>query len=255
MLGIFKFFDAYNLRARVFPAMVAGLPTLALILAVVPWDRLELSHLIATVMSLTLIWAFSDFARQSGIKVEQKLGSRSTLYLWYHNNHELDSISKKRFREFMAGKLGVPAPTAEQETDDPAKADDFYAAASAWLRGATRDTKVFKILFEELMTYGARRNLLGLKKIALGMNLVVISVCASALYFEWSHPSLSNLQEKLAIVILAVFLHSIYMIFAVKKSSVLTASRAYGKQLVLSCDELMKPKSATVRRPRNVSKT
>lgn len=255
MGGIFKFFDTYNLRARVFPALVSGLPTLALLLAVVPWDRLELSHLIASAMALTLLWAFSDYARQSGLRVERKLGSRSTLYLWHHANTEIDRLSKRRYRQFMAEKLGVQAPTVNQERDTPDEANEFYEAASAWLRANTRDTKTFNILFEELMTYGARRNLLGLKKVALGMNFIVAMICASSLYFQWSHPSLSNLQEKLAIVIIAVILHSIYMIFGVTEASVLDASRAYGRQLLVSCDTLMKPKTASVKRPEKSAPT
>lgn len=251
--GIFKFFDTYNLRARVFPAMVAGLPTLALILAVVPWDRLELSHLIASAMALTLIWAFSDVARQAGLKVEVKLGSRSTLELWHRDNDEIDSITKDRVRKFMSEKLGVPAPTDEQEKIDILAADEFYDAATVWLRNNTRDTKKFKILFEELMTYGARRNLLGLKPVALLMNFVVAIACGCALYFEVNHPSLSNLHEKLAIVIVGVVFHSMYMVLAVSNLAVLAASKAYGKQLILSCDTLMSQPSTTTKRTRKAT--
>lgn len=35
-MDIFKQFDTYNLKARVFPALIAGLPTLALLFVIVP---------------------------------------------------------------------------------------------------------------------------------------------------------------------------------------------------------------------------
>lgn len=226
MLGFFQFFDAYNLRARVFPALIAGLPALALLLVVVPWDRFELSQLIAGIIALTLLWAFAHAARQAGLKVEAKIGSRATPELWHHDNSELDAITKNRFREFMSEKLGVAAPTHEIEKNDPEAANQFYAASATWLRDLTRDAKRFHILFEELITYGARRNLLGLKPVGLSMNLIVLGHNRG----PGSHPALGLYNIR------------------VNKRAVLSASRGYGRQLILSCETLMKPKAPTSRR-------
>lgn len=74
MVDLIKNFDAYSLKARVFPALIAGLPALALLFVLVPWDHLGLSHAIAAAMGFVLLFAFSDVARSRGKKIQEKLG-------------------------------------------------------------------------------------------------------------------------------------------------------------------------------------
>lgn len=247
MLGLFKQFDAYTLRARVFPALIAGLPTLVLLFVMVPWDRLDLSQVIATTMGFVLLFAFADVARRSGRKVEAKLGTRATPELWHHDNDEIDSLSKARYKTFIASKLAVNAPSAEDERANISQANQFYLSAGNWLRDNTRDTKTFKILFDELLTYGFRRNLLGLRPVALILNAIVLAFCSMALWIGWKYSAIENMPEKLILVIAAIGLHSAYMLFAVGKEPVREASKAYGKQLILSCETLMKAKAPTSR--------
>jgi hypothetical protein len=71
------------------------------------------------------------------------------------------------------------------EQNDPAAAKSFYERTGTWLRENTRDTKKFPILFNELVTYGFRRNLLGVKWPALALNLVVVLICAGLLWHRW----------------------------------------------------------------------
>jgi hypothetical protein len=73
--------------------------------------------------------------------------------------------------------LARTAPTASEEEENQADADAFYEQAGIWLRENTRDPKRFSILFNENITYSYRRNLLGLKWIALGLNLAVAVIC------------------------------------------------------------------------------
>lgn len=245
MLSVFKPFDAYTLRARVFPALIAGLPTLVLLFMLVPWNRLELSQLIASTMAVVLLFAFADVARRAGRRIEAKLGTRSTLELWHSDNSVIDRISKDRYKAFIAEQLKVKAPTAQDEASDLASANEFYQSAGNWLRDKTRDTKKFKLLFEELLTYGFRRNLLGLKPIALVMNLLVLIACGLALFFRWRYEAISYLDEKLLLTVAAAVMHSAFMILAVSKASVKEASNVYGRQLILSCEALSSaPKAA-----------
>ena len=75
MTELFNYFDAYTLKARVFPALVAGLPTLALLVVIVPWNHLGLPHITAAVAALVLLFAFADVARRTGKHVQAKLGT------------------------------------------------------------------------------------------------------------------------------------------------------------------------------------
>lgn len=235
-----KQFDTYSLKARVFPAIIAGLPTLALLFIIVPWDHLGISQAVAALMGFILIFAFADMARHRGKNIQVKLRSGETPEQWHRENTDIPETSKKLFRAYMAAQLKHEAPTAAEENITPNKANDFYRAANAWLRDRTRDTQEFSMLFGENITYGFRRNLLGLKYIAIICNILVMGLSLGILYYPPAYfQALPRLDEKLAIIMAAVFFHTMYMIIAVNKKAVLEASRTYGRQLILSCETLI----------------
>jgi len=80
-----------------------------------------------------------------------------------HSNATYDAATKARLHTFLSKKLSEPAPSTADEELDPARSRRFYARGGAWLRENTRDTKKFNVLFNENVTYGFRRNLLGLR--------------------------------------------------------------------------------------------
>lgn len=248
MVGISKHFDAYTVRARVVPALMAGLPTLAFLFLIIPWDHFSVSQAISATMAIILLVAFADLARNLGKKAERKLGTRATPEFWFRDDGTIDSVSKDRYRSFVASKLDVKAPSAEDEISDPAYAKQFYLSAGNWLRDQTRDHKKFRILADELFTYGFRRNLFGLKPVALSLNAIVLGLCliATTLPLPVELPALQS-SGRLVTAIIAVILHSAFMIFAVNKEGVREASRAYGIQLILSCETLMASTTGTPR--------
>ncbi|WP_172967002.1 hypothetical protein [Pseudomonas syringae] len=239
-MEIFSQFDTYSLKARVFPALISGLPTLILLFMLVPWDHLALSQVIAASMGLVLIFAFADMARHKGKKLQERLGTGETPNQWHRGNPDVPEGSKDRYRNFIAEQLVLPAPTPEDEQNFPQRSTDFYRSANAWLREETRDHTAYPLLFGENITYGFRRNLSGLKPTGLACNLVVLLLCAGILYFEPNYfASLPNVGEKIYLTVAAVILHSAYLTVAVNKSAVREASRAYGRQLILSCEALI----------------
>ena len=240
MMGLFKWFDPYSLKARVFPAFIAGLPSLAFLFLLIPWDHIGLSQLTAAAMGLVLLFAFADLARSTGKKVQVSLGTGETPEQWRRGNPDVAEAAKDRYRAFAAGVLKATAPTETDEREDPRRADDFYRSVGAWLREQTRDVKTFALLFGENITYGYRRNLLGLKPISIGMNCIVFLLCVGIeLYRPRYLTELMYIEEKIVIIVVAAVLHSIYMVFAVNAATVREASRAYGRQLILSCETLM----------------
>ncbi|NTG71453.1 hypothetical protein [Rhizobium rhizogenes] len=239
-MGLFKLFDAYTVRARVVPALIAGLPTLAFLFLIIPWDHFNVSQAISATMAFVLLIAFADLSRHLGKKAEAKLGTRVTPELWFRDNDGVDTISKDRYRDFISTQLGVAAPTAEMEIGDPKAARQFYLSAGTWLRDHTRDQQKFRILTDELFTYGFRRNLFGLKPVALTLNLLVLVSCVVAMTvsFRVDLPALQS-PGRLIIAVIAVIFHSGFMVLAVNKDFVLQASQAYGIQLILCCETLM----------------
>lgn len=248
MIDLFKNFDTYSLRARVFPALIAGLPTLALLFVLVPWNDIGLSQAMATAMGFVLLFAFADVARRQGKLIEARLGTGATPELWHRSNTVIANGTKDRYRAYVAKQIKLPAPTAEDEVAAPQQANDFYISAGNWIREHTRDQRKFAILFAENITYGFRRNLLGLRSVALVFNTLVLLISGAILYVRPPYfARLPNIDEKLTVVIIAVVLHSAYMPFAVRVATMREASRTYGRQLLLSCETLMKAAPATSR--------
>ena len=166
-----KLFDAYSIRARLFPAIIAAAPAFAALALLISWTSFGLSNVIASLGILVLLFALADLARARGRSIEQKLfadhGGIPSVTMFRRNDSTIDAGSKDRYRVFLAGKLAVAAPTSEDEIADLSTADTFYAQCGNWLRQSTRDPKKFALLFGENVTYGFRRNLLG-----VGMCLV-----------------------------------------------------------------------------------
>jgi|TARA_B100001059_G_scaffold15579_2_gene12701 hypothetical protein len=239
-MEVFSQFDTYSLKARVFPALISGLPLLILLFMLVPWDHLALSQVIASSIGFVLIFAFADLARHRGKKLQERLGTGETPDQWLRGNRDVPEGSKDRYRGFVAEQLALTAPTLEEEQSGSELSADFYQSANAWLREQTRDHSAYPLLFAENITYGFRRNLLGLKSIALVCNLLVLLSCAGILYFESGYfAALPNVEEKVYIAVAAALLHSAYLMTAVNELALREASRAYGRQLILSCESLM----------------
>jgi hypothetical protein len=140
-----------------------------------------LPQLAATLASGVLLFGLSDLARRVGKRLEPKLymkwGGKPSTVIMRHGNNSVDAATKASYHAFMAGKLGTKAPRRADEATKLAECDAFYERCGNWLRENTRDTKKFKILFDENVTYGFRRNLLGLKYAALIIDLVILGGC------------------------------------------------------------------------------
>ena len=204
----FKFFDAYSIRARLFPAIIAAAPALAALTLLISWKSFGLSNLIATVGILVLLFAIADFARARGRRLEGKLhaenGGIPSITMFRRSDGTIDAGSKDRYRAFLAGKLAVAVPSPADENADQAAADAFYGQCGNWLRQNTRDTKKFPILFGENITYGFRRNLLGVKMLALSLNAIVVAACMFILWrLTWDTDTPQGSRTAVVLVVAA----------------------------------------------------
>jgi hypothetical protein len=235
-----KFFDAYTIRARVFPAIIAAIPALAMLILLVSWTGFALSSGIATVGLVVIVYMFSDFARSQGRKIEPRIyalqGGKPSVTMMRRADTSLDSGMKDRYRDFLASKLGCAAPTTGEEAQNQADADAFYEQAGTWLRENTRNTKKFSILFNENVTYGYRRNLLGLRWIALGLNLAVIAICAGLLWYNAPVTLTDPFIGRVFVVLVVALIHATYILAVVNTQNVIAAARAYARQLILSTE-------------------
>lgn len=248
-----KIFDAYSLRARLFPAIIAAAPALAAIALLISWKTFELSTAIATIAIAVLLFAIADFARARGRAIEPKLyeeqGGKPSIVMFRRNDPTIDDVLKERYRNFLAAQLGVTAPTPAQEQADQAAADAFYEQCGVWLRQHTRDTKKFHLLFGENVTYGFRRNLLGVLWLAIALNVIVVVLCLVLLWrsdWNWAAP----VGHRTIVVFLIAAVHAVYVIAVARKAAVRDASRAYGREMILSCEAFLNNGPAPKPRPK-----
>lgn len=234
-----EFFDSYSRRARLFPAVIGAAPALALASIAIPWNQLGAPQVIVGLGIAVLLFSFADIARRFGLRAERAMfagtGGRPFPTVLRHRDRTIDRVSKVKYLALLAGKLGEHAPTQADEELNPAAADNFYSRCGNWLRERTRDKAAFRILFEENVTYGFRRNLYGLRPFGLFINLAVVLAC---FWFLLMANDGHTIWTLVGVLVFAV-LHALYLLFAATKKSVLDASNQYGRQLVLACESLM----------------
>jgi len=168
--------DEYVRKARLYPALltVAPLISLAVFVNQVP----ALATVVSVAAFFGIFYLMSDLARMAGKKVEVRLiaawnGLPSTRAL--RHSDEGPKTLKSRRRLQVEALTSIPLPTSRQERADEASADDEYARAiRAVLARASREGWDRPLVHAENMTYGFRRNLRGLKPVAI----LIISISA-----------------------------------------------------------------------------
>lgn len=231
--------DSYVVRARLFPAVLGVAPAIAFAFAnlAVSWEKLGLPQVIVSTAVAVLFFGFSDLARRFGRRAEKKMfastGGRPFPTVLRHRDSVIDAKSKAHYHAFLSEKLGEKLPSPTIEKNNPEKADASYVRAGNWLRERTRDQDKFKVLFEENVVYGFRRNLFGLKWFGLGLNVLVVLACLALLYLNGT-----GVLPQYGIVLVIAALHALYFLLVVSKKSVVDASDQYGRQLVLACETL-----------------
>jgi len=172
--------DAYTFRARFQPTLIAAAPLPIALATAYPGGPDWWTPLWTLLVACGATALMAELARDRGKRREEALfrrwgGKPTTLRLRHHNAP--NAVLLQRYhRKLMELRPDLRLPDANEETADPLEADNCYDAAAAFLREQTRDRQRFPLVFEELCSYGFRRNLWGLKPlglaaVALGLGL------------------------------------------------------------------------------------
>src|SRR5260370_11079885 len=168
-----KVTDPYDRQARLYPALLCLLPLLALIALLYAPNVSALTGVVTLAVSCGGLFVMTNICREMGKRLEGKLfrewGGKPSMQLLRHRDGAIDSVTKRRYHIFLAAKLNTVFPDAEQEKIDPAKADEAYQSGARWLLDHTRPEagKQFDLLFRDNITYGFRRNALGVRPLAI----------------------------------------------------------------------------------------
>ena len=170
-----KVTDPYERQARLYPALLAGLPLI--VAATVLYGSNSVITAASTVaVSCGGLYLLANIARERGRRLEPILyeawGGKPTTQLLRHRDRNIESPTKRRYHEFLSRTVSLQFPSETEEESNPVTADEIYQSAVRWLLNHTRDKSKHKMIFEENIAYGFRRNAYGLKAIGVGICLV-----------------------------------------------------------------------------------
>jgi hypothetical protein len=231
--------DTYSLNARLRPALIVCLPV---ILGIIVWFPMPIATW-GTVVGLATGCGMTAFlaqlGRDRGKSKEQRLferwGGKPTTQLLRHRDRQLDSNTKARYHMKLGTLVsGIRIPTAEQEAHDTKAADEVYESCVLYLRENTRDRDKFRMVYQENVNYGFRRNLWGMKPAGVFLSLVGLVACVLALIVNYATPMVW-------VAITGALLNGsllVWMTLRVSPKWVRLAGVAYAERLLATCDSL-----------------
>jgi hypothetical protein len=246
--SIAKVANPYDRQARLYPALLTLFPLAMAVTIVFAHQAPALGNLAAAAAGCGALYWMAGVARDRGKRLEPELfevwGGKPSIQLLRHRNETIDPITKARLHTFLADKLGVAFPNAAQEGQEPDKADRLYESATRWLLEQTRETSKHSLLFTENISYGFRRNMLGMRWIGLTSAvlaatwLVLDKVVALPTTWAdlWGLLVTMPTGHRLGVMVCAVA--AALWILGVSRDRVRTAAFAYAERLIAACEAL-----------------
>lgn len=235
-----RILDPYDRKARLYPALLVMLVPVVGATLVAPVFSSQLAGFASLAIALGGLMLLSSLGREWGKRKEPKLfeswGGTPTTLMLLRETTQLDPLTFERYRKVLEGKVpGLQFPDSTSEASDPTKAAAICESAVRWLREATRDTKKFALIFAENTNYGFRRNLLGVKPLALVMG--VLTFAATVLHaWLWTAGNLSAVTAQSWSSAAVACIGLVVWGFLVNTNFVKTTAFAYATALLAACD-------------------
>ncbi|MYK33311.1 MAG: hypothetical protein F4051_16890 [Boseongicola sp. SB0670_bin_30] len=238
--------DRYDRRARLRPALFCGLPLVASLFLLIPqfgviWGSLG-GIMVYCGGSILLIQISRDLGKALEVRLYRSWGGKPSMAMLRHCDTRLEKLNRDRYRSFLCRSVpDLTLASPQEEEENPEEADAKYESANRWLLEQTRERPQFSLLSTENMNYGFRRNLLGLKPTALGIDAVALVIVIGVAATSWTGQFASTIQglspewwASAAITVGHVLLFALY----VRANWVRTAAEKYAVQLLAACDTL-----------------
>lgn len=227
----------YERDARLAPALLVLLPALMLVAVWTPNFATIFGGLVA-VAFFSGSYLLMGLAREKGLEVEARL--QGTLGAWpavialRHGGSVLNGPTRQRYHDILR-RLGFIIPTAEEQQADAHGADDIYASAVQRLLELTRGER-FPMLLDENISYGFRRNLRGLKPLALSVLLLCLALNCAALFLSLSsnHTTIAAAAGVAALYLVLLLV----WVTVINDRFVISASWKYAQRLLACCEYL-----------------
>ena len=112
-------FDQYDLRARIYPALIVSLPVLSLAFSLPaakknPWGAAGIGSL----LEIAVLYFLGRIARDRGFKLQSRLydrwGGKPTTRIMRSDNYLMDPTTKARLKASIRTLCRVEMPTLEE---------------------------------------------------------------------------------------------------------------------------------------------
>ena len=244
--------DRYVLGARVAPVVVIALFLFLAVSAWIPFNEWPIKLLGGSAVLSIGAFVLAQVARDAGKAIEGPLwdswGGPPTMQMLRHRDQTIEAGSKALLhRKLIALEIVDRLPTPIDEAADPAAADAQYRTCSDWLRRKALELKAktpFDIVHSENITYGFRRNLLGIRPYGMMVFTVSITTTIVAFFFH----------RNPYIELVGIVLVGAYIVIAVNPEFVKRAAYDYSRRLLDAAQSLQAPtskKTAVRPKPRN----
>ena len=233
--------DGYERKARLYPALLLVAP---IVIAMVGVSSTKLSTLESFATALAGCggaFLLTQLARDAGKKCEKRWfeawGGMPSVAVFRHRDGRIDAITKARYHRRLATLVkDAKAPSPEEEAADPAIADQVYTAWSSYLRVHTRDTTKYALVFHEIVSYGFRRNVCGLRPI--GIVVSALSFVASVVWFYCLHLSAVTITPESVGASACTFIFLLLWAFRFTSDWVRIPADAYAERLAETVDSM-----------------
>ena len=223
-------FDKYSLQARLAPALLTLFPIILLAAIQFPQLYETAAGLVGLLVACGVLTIASHFARTRGRSVEKRLnkkwGSRPTTRFLVNEDSELDAGTRRRYVIYFSQHI-PDWHLGENPKDD-------FDSAVRWLLEKTRDTTVFGLIFKENISYGFRRNCLGMKPFGLTIAFLCTAYWGFQTYSQYIAES--HIELITATGLSVSILLFLWWLFVVGEGWVEDAGNAYAKALLGSID-------------------
>ena len=230
MINLSKYTDPYERKARLYPALLCIFPVIVAISISYPSIYKTLSGIVVLGAAIGMMQFISHLARDKGKAIEYELfhkwGGIPSVVVMRYSDNAIAPPAKVKYHSILSKKSGIQAPTREDEESNPESADEVYLSWSDFLRGKTRDTKKYHLVFKENINYGFRRNLLGLKWFCVVFGVIGLAIL--------NLPIISGKEftDTMLFMTTLIVIYTLIFVFVVNSNWVKVVAKEYGKQLV-----------------------
>ncbi len=248
---IAKVKDPYERTARLYPALLALMPLLVMVMLLYGSKATALTGAVTIAVSCGGLYLTTNLCRELGKRLEDKLylkwGGKPTTQLLRHRDKTIEAVTKRRYHSFLAAKINEAFPDKDEEANDPHGADEVYQSGVRWLLNHTRPDggKNFDLIFKELVAYGFRRNALGMKPVGMivAIGSFVWVLASEGVVFNSSRGSidvtaLSRMPDSATASLIVSAAMVLAWMFFFTKASARSAAFTYAETLLRACDSM-----------------